>query len=119
MGTKSRKAGDSAGAPAFTRVKVSEFEGVVAQLHSLYQEFQKLAGKHPNDALNKFKLKVANDLLNRANTVLGETLPLTGFSEFSEEAMPTNSDMVVVLSQYLRFLDRIHSDHVELGRWKL
>ena len=108
--------GDAAG---LSREWVAEFETLQSQVDGLYDEVRALAGKHPNDALNKFKLGVVNGLLRRTNRLLGERVPLEGFEEFSDEAMPTNSDVLVVLSQYLAFLEKVRSDNIsnERGYW--
>src|SRR5256885_6816099 len=94
------------------RSEVAEFETVHAQLRGLYEEIQKLANKQPNDALNKFKLTVVNNLLRRTNLFLGKAIALQDFTEFSEELVPTNSDVLVVLSQYLTYLEKFRADHI-------
>jgi len=95
-----------------SREEVSEFEAVEAQLKGFYEEIHKLATKRANDALNKFKLDVANQLLRRANKLLAELRPLEGFGEFSEDSLPTNSDVLVVLSQYLGCMEKLRADNI-------
>src|SRR5271156_2057680 len=63
-------------------------------------EVSELSNKKPNDGLNKFKLKLVNVLLERMNKVLGSQKPFTDFETFDEDDLPTNSDVVVMLSQY-------------------
>lgn len=98
--------------PIVTRQEVSEFEALETQVRGLYEETDKLAAKKPNDAINKFKLGIANQLLRRSNTLLGKPYPLEGFTEFSEEEMPSSSDVQVVLSQYLRAMEKLRADNV-------
>ncbi len=40
------------------------------QVDSLYDEFDKLSKKSPGDAVNKFKLKLINELIVKANEAL-------------------------------------------------
>jgi len=74
------------------------------QVDSLYDEFDKLSKKSPGDAVNKFKLKLINELIVKANEALGERRPFESFETFDEDELPTNSDVVVILSQYRRAL---------------
>lgn len=51
------------------------------------------------------KLKYVNKTLEAANDVLGDDKPYDDFEKFSEEDLPTNSDVLMILSLYL---DRMH-----------
>jgi len=104
----------------FSSTQVAEFETIQSQLDGLCEEIRALAVKRPNDTLNKFKLGVVNGLLRRTNELLGKQAPLEGFEQFSEVELPSNSDVLVVLSQYLVFLEQIRSDNIMqdmAGRW--
>ncbi|HYW18074.1 MAG TPA: hypothetical protein VE956_01965 [Nodularia sp. (in: cyanobacteria)] len=99
---------------------VDEFEKLSGQLQGVYDELSVLSKKSPNDAVNKFKLKFINQLLNEANKLLGyKYLPFKDFSEFDIDEMPQNSDVVFILSQYLQCLEKLHSDNVIIhnGSW--
>jgi len=99
---------------------VSEFEALVAQMTSVYDEMEKLASKKPNDAINKFKLGIVNQLLRRTNRLITPVKPLEGFEFFSEEELPSNSDVQLVLSQYLSAMEKFRTDNVVQGydgRW--
>lgn len=100
--------------------QVADFESIQGQLDGLYGEMVKLAAKRPNDALNKFKLKIVSALLDRAAKLFGSSQILGGFDGFSDEDLPTNSDVVLVLSQYRSHLEKVRADHIQydgLGRW--
>lgn len=93
--------------------QIDTFERLQNQFKGLYTEMQLLSKKSPNDGINKFKLGVINPLLKTANTLLGNSRrPIAGFTLFSEESLPTNSDVVIVLSQYMQALEKLHSDNV-------
>lgn len=78
---------------------------VLEQMRTLLHEFRFLSGKKPNDPINVFKLKYVNKTLEAANDVLGDDKPYDDFEKFSEEDLPTNSDVLMILSLYL---DRMH-----------
>lgn len=78
---------------------------VLEQMRTLLHEFRILSGKKPNDPINVFKLKYVNKTLEAANDVLDDDKPYDDFEKFSEEDLPTNSDVLMILSLYL---DRMH-----------
>lgn len=78
---------------------------VLDQMRTLLHEFRILSGKKPNNPINVFKLKYINKTLEAANDVLGDDKPYDDFEKFSEEDLPTNSDVLMILSLYL---DRMH-----------
>lgn len=99
---------------------ISKFEKTNAQLEGIFIEIGALSKKKPDDAINKFKLKFINQLLKEANEILGpENLPFVDFSKFEEEDMPSNSDVVIILSQYLNCLEKLRADNITVygGNW--
>ena len=83
------------------------FNKLSAQLKSVYEEISLLSKKSPNDAINKFKLKFLNKLIEDSNTFLtSKYKPFDDFDLFVEDDMPQNSDVVFILSQYLECFNR-------------
>ena len=78
-----------------------ETKKVLDQVRTLKYEFQTLSGKKPNDVVNEFKVKYVNQTLTDANLVLGEDKPYKNFELFNEDELPTNSDVLMILSLYL------------------
>ncbi|WP_201629477.1 hypothetical protein [Psychrobacter maritimus] len=102
------------------RNDVDTFEKLSVQLLGVYEEISLLSKKSPNDALNKFKLKFINKLLNQSNSFLTDKYkPFDDFELFEEEDMPQNSDIVFILSQYLQCFEKQRADNVvmNLGQW--
>jgi|ERR1035437_7723502 hypothetical protein len=104
--------------------EVEIFEQVETSLHAFHLELSTLSRKSPNDAVNKFKLKFVNDALKRANDLLGSGTPLNDFLQFQDETLPTNSDVVFVLAQYLSALDNLRfantlTDGMGRTYWKI
>jgi hypothetical protein len=102
------------------RVNVDIFEKISGQLISVYEEISLLSKKKPNDAVNKFKLKFVNKLINQSNEYLSEKYrPFEDFNCFDEDDTPQNSDVVFILSQYLQCFEKLRSDNVIIrnGSW--
>ncbi len=66
-----------------TEADVEKLEKLIRQLHGLHSEISLLAKKSPNDAVNAFKLKLINKVLQAANEVLGCLAIGTSHSQIS------------------------------------
>lgn len=98
-------------APEIDRETVRLFEKTEAQLEGFFEEIGNLSKKKPDDAVNKFKLGFINQMLERANQLLGEEYrPFPDFEKFDVDSVPTTSDVVTMLSQYLRSMDKFRKD---------
>lgn len=99
--------------PRVDKETVRLFEKTEAQLEGFFEEIGNLSKKKPDDAVNPFKLGFINQMLERANQLLGDDYrPFPDFTTFDIEAMvPTTSDVVTMLSQYLRSMDKFRKDH--------
>ncbi len=74
-----------------------------SKLNTIVYEFRRLSDKKPNDTVNEFKLNIVNKLLAEANNeleALGSRTPISGFTQFDENALPSNSDVLLVLTLY-------------------
>lgn len=102
------------------RSNVDKFEKLSGQIISVYEEVSLLSKKKPNDAVNKFKLKFVNKLIEESNEYLSEKYkPFEDFDCFDEDDIPQNSDVVFILSQYLQCFEKLRSDNVVIrgGVW--
>ena len=98
--------------------QVDQFEQIVTRLEGQYTEISILSKGKPNEAINKFKLKFINTVLSSANELLiKEYRPYPDFTVFNEDDMPSNSDVVFILSQYLSSLEKFREDNTELDRF--
>jgi hypothetical protein len=96
-----------------TEKEVNYFEKIQAQLVSIHSEISMLSKKSSNDALNKFKLKFVNQTLSEANNLLGsEYKPFNDFEKFDDNDLPTNSDVTLILGQYLNCMEKLRADNV-------
>lgn len=95
---------------------IDRFEKVKAQIAQLHNEVSVLSKSKPDNPINKFKLTFINEKLVEANAILkGEFKPFKDFMTFDEATLPSNSDVVMILSQYLDCLEawrcaNIHKD---------
>ena len=80
--------------------RVRQFELVESMLDSLYREMKELSKKSPDGTLNSLKVKMINRVMADLKTVLGSE-PSVGYLDLLEdEKLPSNSDVVLILSQY-------------------
>jgi hypothetical protein len=98
-----------------TLEQVEFFLKLQPQLKSAYEEISLLSKKKPADTLNTFKLKFINNMLSRANEILGEKYKpfASDFSTFDEVDLPNNGDVVFILSNYLTSLEKLRCDNIK------
>src|SRR5205807_3516250 len=97
-----------------TAKDVNRFEKVKAQIRQLHGEVSVLSKSKPDNPINKFKLGFINEKLEEANAILkGDFKPFKDFTTFNTDDLPSNSDVVMVLSQYLDCLEAWRSARVE------
>ena len=97
---------------------VNFFEKVKAQLQQLHNEVSALSKSKPDNPINKFKLTFINEKLSEANTILtGEFKPFKDFTVFDETALPSNSDVVMILAQYLDCLEAWRCANIFCRGW--
>lgn len=95
------------------KADIDIFEKLSGQLISVYDEISLLSKKSPNDAVNKFKLKFLNKLIDDSNKFLSNKYkPFDDFNIFDEDDIPQNSDVVFILSQYIQCFEKLRSDNV-------
>jgi hypothetical protein len=97
------------------RDDVDKFEKLAGQFQSSYEELSLLSRKSPTDAVNVFKLRFINSLIRDSNKFLGPKYkPFKEFSEFNEDDLPQNSDVIFVLSQYLQCFEKYRADNTRI-----
>ena len=95
------------------KTDVQLFEKVSEQLKKLRDDFGALAKSKPDAPLNVLKVGFVNEKLAEANRLLtGAHKPFEKFERFDIDALPSNSDAQLVLSQYLACLEGWRSANV-------
>lgn len=100
--------------------QIADFEKILAQLKSFYEDTNVLVKKNPKEEMNTFKLKLINKVLVKANAIVGDSKPFDDFTEFDIDGdMPNNSDVAMILGQYINCMEVIKKDNVHpySGRW--
>jgi hypothetical protein len=105
--------GRSRASASLKKSDVDLFEKVSDQLKSLRDDFAVLSKSKPDAPLNPLKVSFVNEKLAEANSFLtGEHKPFKTFEQFDPDQLPSNSDVQIVLSQYLSCLEGWRSAHV-------
>ena len=105
---------------AIKEIDIAQFVIIQAAIEGFHTEMSILSKPKPDNPVNPFKLGLINATLRKANSLLTDSeLPLEGFKEFATEALPSNSDVVMVLSQYMEALETWRAARItySLGHW--
>ena len=103
-----------------TKEEIVKFEKSYAQLLGFYEETTVLVKKDPSGLMSKFKLQLINKLLSLTNKIVGDKKPFEEFDGFDIEGdMPFNSDVAMILSQYIKCMELIKKDnvHIDFNKW--
>lgn len=76
------------------------------QLMTMKNQFEVLSKKNPNDVLNEFKIGLVNTLLADINGLIGDYKPFPNFEQFEDSPKVFNSDVLLILAQYLTAMNR-------------
>ena len=95
-----------------TKEDIELYQKVFSQINGLYKEIGLLSKKNPNDVVNDFKIRFINKNLVDANSLLGEDKPYADFHCFEEDSVPTTSDVVMMLEQYISALERLKNRNI-------
>ena len=96
------------------RADVDLFEKLVAQLNGFHQELSISAKKSQKEPVSLFKLNFVNGVLRQCNNLLGENYrPFPDFEDFSSDALPSNSDVTFIISQYIECAEKFRSDNIQ------
>lgn len=101
--------------------EIEVFSKLRIQLNELLKDISELSKKKPNDLVNKFKLKLVNKVLETANSIIDEkNKPFEDFNLFDENDLPSNSDVVLILTQYSACLKKFREENMTRvdGEWR-
>jgi hypothetical protein len=98
-----------------TEEQVDSLEKLVGQLDGIHSELSALAKKSLNDAVNPFKLKFINKVIAQSNSLLGDKYrPFDDFDTFNVDDVPSNSDVTLIVSQYMHAIEKLRSDNIAI-----
>ncbi|MEH2373064.1 hypothetical protein [Nostoc sp.] len=100
---------------------VELYEIIIPLLHAMRSEFKELSKKKPEAVLNKSKMKIVNRLLQSCRKILASEASFDYLDLIDEDDVPQNSDVVLMLSQYVAAMNQFHSTYYgsdgEKYRW--
>lgn len=106
-----------------TDEQIALYDTVTPLLKSLYSEIKDFSKKNQNDLLNENKVKIINRLLVKAKEILKNESTINFLDLLDETQLPSMSDAVLVVSQYIAALDTFYSNHYhsdgiwDAGHW--
>lgn len=90
---------------------VNQFELLNPLINGIYKEFQDLSKKKPEAAINTYKVKVINRVLEPIKDLLANEEVFHFLDILDEDDLPTNSDVILILNQYLKALKMFYNKY--------
>ncbi len=80
-------------------------------IKAMHSEFKELSRKKPEAVLSISKVKIVNRLLESCRKVLESEVALNYLDLIDEDEVPQNSDVVLMLSQYVAAMQQFKSTY--------
>ncbi len=80
-------------------------------LKSAFDEVKEFSKKKQDEELNVKKVKMINRLLEKAKEILKDEPTVEYLELLDEDELPTNSDAVLTMSQFISAMKKFHDDH--------
>jgi len=94
-----------------TTEKGDKYDTLMPLLEAMFREFQDLAKKKQDGVLNKRKVEIVNRLLKDVINLLEGEPSRTYLDMLDEADLPQNSDVVLVLRQFVAAMQGFHSKY--------
>jgi len=91
--------------------KVEKFEMLYPLVLSDLSEIRELSKKKQDEPLNKFKVRTINKKLEQVKNILIDEPVLEFLELLDEETLPSNSDAVLMISQFVKALEQFKSKY--------
>ena len=102
-----------------TEEQIELYETISLLLRSAFDEVKEFSKKKQDEALNVKKVKMINRLLEKAKEVLKNESTVAFLDFLDENDLPSNSDAVLTMSQYISALKKFRDDHYHSGDWDM
>jgi len=83
-------------------------------LQSAYKEMSELSKKRPESPLNMYKVKMINRILIPLKELLKNETVADYLDVLDTDDLPTNSDVVLIMSQYNKAVDMFYEKHLKI-----
>ena len=100
-----------------TQDAVNQYELLNPLLTGIYKEMQELSKKKPDSPLNAFKVKAINRILEPIKEMLKMENTHAFLDVLDVDEMPTNSDVVLVLNQYMNAMKIFYEKYESYKDW--
>lgn len=94
-----------------TQHEVEQYKLLDPLINGVYEEFKELSKKKPEAVLNMYKVKVINRILEPIKGLLKDEEVIQFLDVLNQDDLPTNSDVILILNQYLKALDMFYSKY--------
>ena len=94
-----------------TKESVTQYELLNPLLSGIYHEFRELSKKKPDTPLNNFKVKSVNRVLEPIKELMKEEDVYPFLDILDSDDIPTNSDVVLILKQYINAMGMFHEKY--------
>lgn len=103
-----------------TRTEVIKYRMLDALLDSIYTEMKEFSKKKPDEPLNKFKVKTLNRVLEQVKDLQKNEPTIEFLDLLDDETLPTNSDAILIISQFTAAMSRFRSKYHygSSGKWR-
>ena len=100
-----------------TDEQVELYDTISRLLEAAFDEVKDFSKKKQDEPLNEKKVKIINRLLEKAKEVLKDEPTVEFLDLLDENELPSNSDAVLTMSQFMSAMDKFHADHYHGGNW--
>jgi hypothetical protein len=101
-----------------TEKNIEDYSLLQDMLRAQKHEFDLLSKKNSDGQLNKMKIKMVNRVLEPLNELLKNEPSHKFLDVLNEDEMPTNSDVVLIISQYEEALLKFQNKYFLIDRNK-
>ena len=96
---------------AVTDEQVELYNTINPLINSIFKELKDFSKKNQNDPINLTKVKMINRLLVKGQIILKNEPSIDYLDLLEEDQLPSISDAVLIVSQYISALETFHSEH--------
>lgn len=100
-----------------TDEQIKLYDTISRLLRAAFNEVKEFSKKKQDELLNEKKVKMINRLLEKTKEVLKEEPTVDFLDLLDENELPSNSDAVLTMSQYISALDQFYRDHHHDESW--
>jgi len=97
--------------------QIKLYETISPLLDSAFNEIKEFSKKKQDEPLNLKKVKKINRLLEKAKVVLKCEPTVEYLDMLDEDDLPSNSDAVLTMSQFISAMRKFRKDHYHSNEW--